>query len=155
MEPVSKCGWYTQGFSTDGKLSLCQWVLTVASCIGMGHSIYFPILLESVNIVTVSLCPYVYLSCCIKMTLLSWTHPFSGTFTFCLSLHHHRPLNLKVVVGNEHSEVSHSLHIVHSWVSVLIAIYCKKEHSMMWIEQDTDTWVYQYVIKRHFIAIYL
>lgn len=105
---------------------LCQWVLTVASCIGMGHSIYFPILLESVNTVTVSLCPYVYLSCCIKMALLSWTHPFSVAFTFCLSPHHHRSLSLKVVVGNELSEVSHSLHIVHSWVCVLIAIYCKK-----------------------------
>lgn len=103
----------------------------------MGHSIYFSILLESVHNVTVSLYPYVYLSCCVKMTLLSWTHPFSVAFTFCLSPHHHRSLSLKVVVGyedipfrNEHYEVSHSLHIVQSWVSVLITIYCKK--NILW-----------------------
>ena len=54
----------------------------------------------------------------------------------------------------ECSRVSHSLHIVQLWVSVN-RHPLKEETSLMRIEQCTDVWALQYVIKNHIIAMFL
>ena len=64
-----------------------------------------------------------------------------------------RALMTKIPFRTEYSKVSHSLHIVQLWVSVISCLV--QEASLMRAEQGTDLWVQQYVIKHHFIAVVL
>lgn len=133
--PVLKGGWYTQWESTEGRwCSLCHWVSTAAG---------FPALLvlaavrfEPMHILCVlpgSVHSYVHQPCWVLKTWVPWSHPPLLALTNFLPPLPQSPLGLK---GRDLmktsprrtlcSTVSHCLHVVQLWVSVLIPV-CRKK----------------------------